>query len=255
MISTLSGEKRKLVRALQRRKGRAERRLYLSEGVRIIDDITLYPKQIRFVYGDPERLSGIAREVADKIPLYSVDDDDLFLTENSQRIGAVVEKGQQVEVAELLENRGPVLLLDRLADPGNLGTILRSADWFGVRNVGLMRGSVDPWNPKSVRASMGALMRLNPAVDLRIEALESARPIFALDADGELQLGRDRLPGDGIYVIGSEAHGVDSALAECCSGRVSIPGVRGGESLNAAMAATLLCYELHRSELPSLTRS
>ncbi len=244
----LSGEKQKLVRALRRGKERQRHALYLCEGLRLVTELVHHPQGVRFIYGIPSAIA-ILPELPSDIPLYALTDesDTLFLTENSQGIGAVVERRGIDNAEEFHALPGPLLVLDRIADPGNAGTIMRSADWFGLDGVGFLSGSVDPWNPKSVRASMGALLRLKPALSLSHEIFSMGRPVIALEADGDLALGACELPPDGLYVVGSEAHGIDPAIVPFLQGSLRIPGARG-ESLNAAMAATLLCYELRDRE-------
>jgi TrmH family RNA methyltransferase len=147
----------------------------------------------------------------------------------------------------LVEAGGPILFLDRIADPGNAGTIIRTAEWFGLAGVALSTGSVDLYNPKLVRATMGAIFRLpivesvDPA-DLRLPGL----PIVALDADADEYLGTVELPRHAVYVVGSEAHGLDVRIRST-SRMLAIGGRGDGESLNAAVAAAVLCYELSRS--------
>ena len=239
----LSKEKQKLIRSLSRKKGRMQHKLFLAEGARLVEDVLLYPHYCRFVYGSRTQLDRLETAV----PRFLYNGQDLFLTENSQQIGAVVDIVPSPSTAEFFTLEGPLIVLDALSDPGNAGTILRAADWCGLNGVGCMEGSVDLWNPKSVRATMGALLRTAVVGNLTPRDLrDAARSVYILDAGGEISVGRDRLDPQGVYVIGNEAHGVSKGLREIADGVVSIPGVRG-ESLNAAMAATILAHELYRT--------
>jgi TrmH family RNA methyltransferase len=140
----------------------------------------------------------------------------------------------------------PLLFLDRLADPGNAGTILRTAEWFGAAGVLFGEGSVDPYNPKVVRATMGAIFRLPIALGVSIAELRSLDlPLYALDAGGEEPLGRHPLPMHALYAVGSEAHGVDDELLPHAR-ILRIGGGGAAESLNAAIAASILLYEIFR---------
>jgi TrmH family RNA methyltransferase len=142
---------------------------------------------------------------------------------------------------------GLILILDQLRDPGNLGTILRSAEAAGAGQVVLAPDTVDAYNPKVVRAAMGAHFRL-PVTGLgwpSIAALVAGGAVWLADAAGEV-------PYDGVdwmvaaaLIVGSEAAGPGAQATRLATGRVSIP-MAGGESLNAAMAATVLLFEAAR---------
>jgi TrmH family RNA methyltransferase len=154
----------------------------------------------------------------------------------------------QPTIEELATVTKPLLLLDSLADPGNVGTIIRTAEWFGLGGVLLGPGSVDLYNPKTVRATMGAIFRLPVLEEVHPQmVLQLGLPLIALDASAGEFLGEVPLPRNGIYSVGSEAHGVSPELL-----RESRPiAIRGGgrvESLNAAIATAILCYELSRIE-------
>ena len=127
-----------------------------------------------------------------------------------------------------------------VADPGNVGTILRSTDALGPAFVALSDGCADPTGPKAVRASMGALFRV-PLVRLD----EARRPWMALVAQGGTPLGDVELQ-NGTFVLGAEREGLPADVAERCDQLVTIPQTPRAESLNVAMAGTIALYELSR---------
>lgn len=232
---------------------RWEHSLFLAEGLRLVNELASYPEQVEFLYALPESLPTIHQTLQERsVYLLEENDADLFATENPQGVGAVVRMREPVSVEHCAAMQKPVLFLDALADPGNAGTILRAADWFGVGAVLFGQGSVDPYNPKVVRATMGATFRLpfREGVSPK-DVLSLNRPIYALDAAGETLsgngtlLGERVLPKNGLYVVGNEAHGVSDVWHEHGT-LIGIPGSGKGESLNAAMAATVLCWELSR---------
>ncbi|MEA3287152.1 MAG: RNA methyltransferase [Candidatus Marinimicrobia bacterium] len=143
-----------------------------------------------------------------------------------------------------------LLVLDRLADPGNMGTIFRSALWFGVSHILLGPDCVDPYSPKVVRASMGDLasLKLHSSDDLKISAeawKEAAGQVAALHMSGS-PLDAYR-PQQGLFlIVGSEAHGVAQELLDSATS-LSIMKIGVGESLNAAMATGIALYELTRT--------
>lgn len=140
------------------------------------------------------------------------------------------------------------LYLDGIQDPGNMGTILRIADWFSVTYIFCSPTSVDVWNPKVVQASMGAFLRVKP-VEVRFEDLKThfpQLPIFATIMRGD-NIFRTDLPRKGIIVIGNEGSGVSSSILDKTDFKISIPGGGGAESLNAAVATGIVCAVLcHR---------
>ncbi len=148
--------------------------------------------------------------------------------------------------------KGKAIILQSVRDPGNLGTVLRCADAFGVKNVILSRDCADIFNPKTVRGAMGALFRENITVctDIcgSVEALRAGgRRVFAtaLHRDS-LRLGDFELLPSDIFVIGNEGHGVSEDMLEACGETVYIPMCSGAESLNAGVAASVCMWELSK---------
>ena len=232
---------------------RREHGLFLAEGLRLVNELASYPEQVELLYALPEVLPSV-HEILQEGDIYLLEKDptDLFTTENPQGVGAVVRMREPLSIQTLANVENPVLFLDALADPGNAGTILRAADWFGIGAVVFGEGSVDPYNPKVVRASMGAVFRLPLCEGITAQDILSLnRPVYALDGAGEVLSGngmisgKTLLPKNGIYVVGNEAHGV-SELWRQHGTLLAIPRAGNGESLNAAMAATVLCWELSR---------
>lgn len=150
-----------------------------------------------------------------------------------------------------LENGGLYLALDSIRDPGNMGTVLRLADWFGIDAVFASRDSVDIFNPKVVQSTMGAIFRVKfHYCDLVPLFRNSDARIFGTFLQGEniyaanLESDRPR-----VIVIGNEANGISSPVSECCTGRLTIPSFakgNGSESLNAAVATAITVSEFRR---------
>lgn len=250
----ISDTKRSIVRSLAIRKLRHRRRLFLLEGERLVGDALAHPDRIRFVFGTEEGLLALG-SVPDGTDVVRVEDHRLFATDEPQGVGAVVSMAPTVDPATLLAEPFPLLVLDRIRDPGNAGTIIRTADWFGAIGLLFSVGSVDPWNPKGVRASMGSILRVPIATGRNLSDLDTGdRPVIVMATDGE-SIEACTLPENGIYVIGSEAEGADPELIARSDRTIRIPqgtkmpettaAVRA-ESLNAAISASILCWELSR---------
>lgn len=146
-----------------------------------------------------------------------------------------------------------VLALDGVQDPGNLGTIIRIADWFGIVNMVCSPGSADCFNPKAVQATMGALFRVRvhyiPLPETFVAARREGVPVYGTALDGKDLYGAELNPA-GVIVMGSESRGVSPEVAEQITERLLIPsypaGRAGSESLNVAAATAIVCSEFRR---------
>ncbi len=139
-----------------------------------------------------------------------------------------------------------VLALDDVQNPGNVGTIVRLADWFGICDIMCSRGTADVWGPKVVQATMGSLARV------RVHYGELSDMIAAVGGDvyGTFMDGYSvydaALSRGGIVVLGNEGGGISPAVARLTTERLSVPRLGGGESLNVAVAAAIICSEFRR---------
>lgn len=152
---------------------------------------------------------------------------------------------RRVGPPDVLATADFVVVADRVGDPGNLGTILRSAEAAGAEVVALTPGSVDPFNPKSVRASAGALFHVPVVVEAGWNQLRRPdRPLYGTSSRAGLAYDEVDLSGPVALVVGNEAHGVDGRAP--VDVWLTIPHRGRSESLNVAMAATVLCFEVAR---------
>ena len=179
--------------------------------------------------------------------------DDVFAkisdTKNPQGIAAVVRM-KQYTVDELLTG-GPVLILENIQDPGNLGTMIRSAEGAGAGGIVIDPGTVDVYNPKVIRATMGAFFRVPHVVCGIREAVaalhEAGYVVYAAHLDGQESFTGVSY-GRAAFMIGNEGRGLSDAAAALADVRIRIPMEGKLESLNASVAASLLMYEWHRQK-------
>lgn len=144
------------------------------------------------------------------------------------------------------EDARRLIILDKVQDAGNVGTVIRTAEAFGIDGVLLTDGCADAWSPKAVRASMGSVFR-EPLIPFSSEEhLEGFTVYGAMLDESAKRLGEVRFPEKTAIVIGSEGSGISPEIAEICDEKIYIP-IKGAESLNAAMAAAVLLWELGRS--------
>jgi TrmH family RNA methyltransferase len=254
---TLTLREEKELRGLQRRRARERTGRFLAEGVRVVEDLLASPVAVRWVLAassleDSERgraLLAAARERG--VPVRTAPDGEfaaLAATEHPQGVLAVAEV-PAADAAAVLEGGEPrvVLVLDAVQDPGNFGTLVRTAEALGAAGVVVLPGTVDPWNPKAVRAAVGSSFRI-PIVALPwAEAAEwlrlhGFRVLAGAVGGGAVPTGLARI----ALVVGNEGVGVSP---EVLAGVDATGGVRlrgRAESLNVASAAAILLHELLR---------
>ena len=135
------------------------------------------------------------------------------------------------------------IYLDKVSDPGNLGTIMRTASWFGIKNIVLSYGSVDPYNPKTIRAGMGAHFDLNIYQNIELNEFIKTHSIISGSNKGE-NISNFEFPEKYVLVLGSEAHGISKNIEKLVQQTITIKKLGKGESLNLASAASILMYAL-----------
>lgn len=240
----------KWVRDLHRSRQRHEEQFFIAEGIKVVEELVASEIKIEAVFGTDPLPAFITQRVPDE-SCYHVSGVEL------ERISTLKTPNRILAVASIPSSHDPViqsasesiLALDNLSDPGNLGTIIRTAAWFGVRNIICSVGSVDCWSPKVVQSAMGALFRMNihydKLSDLVSRAIQSnGYRVMAATLDGvESTTGHSGKPF--FLIIGSEAHGISEDILLQVEEKVKIPGDTSRvESLNAAVAAGILLYKL-----------
>ena len=252
----LSKSRGQLIERLKTRKGRPRERLVLVEGVRASAEMLTAGADIRFSVQSPRLLdteagrtlaSTLARRGPETVEVDDADLAELSDTEHPQGVLCVcTEPG--LDLAQL-RSRTPatVLLLDGLQDPGNLGTLIRAARAFGVDAVIVLDGSVDPWNPKAVRAAAGAGFHTPIARAQWAEAKpwleEQSIEILAADPAGD-DVRSFQPRGSWALAVGNEGAGLRADIAAASSKHIAIPMPGKAESLNAGVAGSILLYSL-----------
>lgn len=253
-ITSAENEKYHWFSRLYRRKYRDREDLYVIEGQKLIREAVkngAVPDSV-FVREDydPEELPAGAGE---EVPVYILSRslfDKVADTETPQGIAAVCRKPRWTEEA-FFEGLGSLIVLDRLQDPGNLGTIIRTADAAGFRGILVMKGTADLFSPKTVRAAAGSLYRVRllfadgPEEAAALVRAHGMRLICTSPYAQKLFYDADMAEGAAL-VIGNEANGVCHAFLELSDMNVRLPMEGSIESLNAAVAASVVMYEALR---------
>jgi len=242
----------KHIKKLHSRSGRTKFSQYIAEGRRAVCDAAANGADIEFAVvcdGVDFELESVRTYVFDK-KLF----DSLKLTVNSQGIMAVVNYTLKATDEMDFEKFSSVLYLDAVTDPGNMGTILRSADALGADGVILGAGCVDIFNPKVVRSSMASILNVPVFYDedytrtfRRME--ESGFQTIATLPRAELLCCDAVYEGKTVLVMGNEANGIRDDISQRCSLAVRIPMLERTESLNVATATTVMLYEIMRCKL------
>ena len=236
------------VRELRTPRGRRADRRFAAEGATLLAEAERSGVRPREIYATAAVLSGLdpGRWEADGIAVYLVPDRAfarLSDLETPSGLLAVFDLPEH-DLAAILARRGPVLLLAGVGDPGNAGTLVRSAEAFGAAGVLFGRGGADPFAPKVVRAAMGSTFRLPVSTvdpdEILAAARAAGRPIVAADVDGEA-LDAVGVPPGAVIAVGNERRGVRDWLPSW-DRAVRIPQRTATESLNAAVAGSIVLY-------------
>lgn len=240
----------KKIHALDMRKFRRNERLFVAEGPKLVDELCATMKPV-YIAALPEWISENAKIISGT-EYDIVTPDELqraSLQKNPQQVIALFPIPEHKFSTEQLKNE-LVLMLDGVQDPGNLGTIARIADWFGIRNILCSAETADIYNPKAVQATMGALARVKFHYTDLIQLLSQYDgPVYGTFLDGENIYGQE-LSENGIIVMGNEGKGISQGVGEMINRRLYIPnypiGTQTTESLNVAIATSIVCAEFRR---------
>ena len=236
-----------LVRALAGKRGRTEHGLFVAEGEKLIGELRTSHLVVRKIFALEGLFAGPEVEVVGTKEM-----ERLSLLKTASNSLALVEIPHYGLDMRALAGR-LTLALDDVQNPGNLGTIVRLADWFGIRDIVCSEATADCFNPKVVQATMGAITRVRvhylPLSGLLEKALSDGIPVYGTFLDGDDIYGAE-LSADGILVMGNEGKGIGPDVEKCVSRRLYIPSYPGGtatsESLNVAVATAVACAEFRR---------
>ena len=247
----LSKNQVKLITSLSQKKHRDETGLFVAEGTKLVLEIAHF-FQIRLLVATAGWASQFESQVQSPISIVTQDElSKISGQKTPQGVLAVFEKNETAfsipEVANSLS-----LALDDVQDPGNLGTIIRIADWFGIRNIFCSLHCADVFGPKTVQATMGALARVRVHyVDLEafFTQLPQPFPIYGTFMDGT-NIYSETLTSHGIILMGNEGNGISEKTGKLVSNRLLIPnfplGEPTSESLNVGVATAIVCAEFRR---------
>ena len=233
----------KLITSLQQKKYRKQEQLFFVEGVKGVQELLDSNFELYELFTTKKDFLSI-----DRSKVNAVTDDEL------KKISALITPNSCLAIFKIptvvsFEQKGLLIALDNIRDPGNLGTIIRLCDWFGIKTLFCTEETVDIYNPKVVQATMGSIGRVNVVYgDLDILLSETKLPIFGTFMDGK-NIYKANLPNEGIIVMGNEANGISKTIEKLVSDRLAIPrfgDLQATERLNVATATAILLSEFKR---------
>lgn len=237
----------KLIKSLQFKKFRQKEALFIVEGAKNTLELLKYSYKIKDLLVSESFMSHNQKEIAQNevtpIVLSEKELSTLGTYQTNTDALAVVHKNED----PIYDSSTFDLVLDDIRDPGNLGTIIRIADWYGIQNIICSPTTAEFYNPKVISASMGSIFRVNlhrkELKDFLIE--QSERKIYGALLEGK-NVHQVQFAPDGLLVIGNESHGIQSDLKPLIHHKVTIPRLGQAESLNAGMATAIICDNVFR---------
>ena len=264
----LSKNQVKFVNSLKQKKFRTEHNLFIAEGTKIVSELLQSKIRVKQLFATADFLSRIDGWVREKIKINR--DIECFEINNNEleRLSALISPNEVLAVCEIPEhdlnkaelNDKLTLVLDNIKDPGNLGTIIRVADWFGIDTIICSNETVDAFNSKVVQATMGSIARIKLYYvdltdffeELKIFRTNVSLPVYGALIEGEAIYSK-QLTSNGLIIIGNESKGISNNLIPFITDKISIPSFSHfkseegeAESLNAAIATSIICSEFRR---------
>jgi TrmH family RNA methyltransferase len=252
----ISKNKTKFIISLQKKKVRDEERLFIIEGDKLVNEFLAAKIHIKILIAKHEFLSKLNSDLKKSVnEIFEVGYEELkqisTLKTPHNALAVVPMVEHELDTSEVLKQL--CVALDCIQDPGNLGTIIRAAAWFGIKNIVCSEDCVDVYNPKVIQASMGAILHLNiyysDLKKLAAMAKEKQIPVFGTVLEGE-SIYDHKLDNKGIILLGNESKGISDELIPFITDKLMIPPVNealpGIESLNVSMAASVVFSEFSR---------
>ena len=238
---SLSKNHIKLITSLSQKKYRQKHKLFVVEGVKVVQEFLNSSYELDIVFSSDTDFSSTNKFI-------EVTDQELkkiSSLKNPNKVLAIFKIPNQINPIM----GGLILALDSINDPGNLGTIIRLCDWFGIEQLVCSNETVDCFNSKVVQASMGSLTRVAVSyLDLKKYLQNASVPIFVADMDG-LNVYKTKLPDSALLVLGNEANGISDDIKQLVTTKITIPrygAFQQTESLNVATASAILLSEFRR---------
>ncbi|MEN9350709.1 MAG: hypothetical protein RL372_1687 [Bacteroidota bacterium] len=232
----------KYIQSLSDKKVRLETGCFIAEGVKLVGEMIAAGYPIKAIYALDSWDAPDTEIEVNRVEAFELEKMSLLQTPN--QVVAVAKIPSKTDAVNLTGKL--TIVLDGIQDPGNLGTIIRIADWFGVQQIVASEDTVDVYNPKVIQATMGSFMRVSVAYKNIADWLPTVKlPVFGALLEGE-NVFTTNAPKQGLLLIGSEAKGIRENIIDLITHPVTIPKIGGAESLNAGVATGIIVAQLTR---------
>ena len=227
----------KYIKSLQNKKERAFSQKFVIEGEKIVNEALIYGSEVlEHIYATSNYIEQIEIPTSINATIITPHELEKISTLTTPNKAIAICK-QQISIKR---KSNLILALDHVQDPGNLGTIIRLADWFGISEIICSENTVDCYNPKVIQSTMGAIFRVNVSYQNLIDYLEKTTlPIYGALLNGE-NVFTTEFNEKGIILLGNEGNGISEILKQFITNRITIPKYGEAESLNVAMAASII---------------
>ena len=233
----------KLITSLQQKKYRKQEQLFFAEGVKVVQELLHSNFELQDLFTTKQDFLTVPKNKVHAITEAELKKISALTTPNTCLAVFKIPKAK-----EMVE-KGLIVALDDVRDPGNLGTIIRLCDWFGIETLFCSEESVDIYNPKVVQATMGSISRVNVVYgNLETFLSQTKLPVFGTFMDGK-NIYQEELSKEGIIIMGNEANGISTSVEKLVSERIAIPrfgNLQVTESLNVATATAIILSEFKR---------
>jgi len=232
----------KLIKSLHQKKYRNQYQLFFVEGIKTVNELLKADFEVDGIYVVKDRVA----QFSDYTPTIILESDlkKISALHNPSGVFGVFKIPKPKEVV----TQDWIVGLDEVRDPGNLGTVIRLCDWFGIKHLICSKGTVDCYNPKVLQATMGSIARVNVVYeDLTVRIAETELPVLGAFMNGN-NVYQEELPKAGMLILGNEANGISDTVSQRIHKKISIPqfGNQSAESLNIATATAILLSEIRR---------
>jgi RNA methyltransferase, TrmH family len=241
----LTKAKIKFIKSLQIKKYRKQEQSFIVQGAKSVEELLNSDFETLFVTATPGYLQHFPTLKVEVIEASKKELSGLGEFQSNESVLAVAKMKPNTPIK--LTSNGYALILDDIRDPGNLGTIIRTADWFGIHDIIASHETADFYNPKVINASMGSFTRTSIFyADLEKELSNHRGRVYGAYLNGK-DVHKEKFEGGGMVLIGNEARGISENLRPFVTDKITIPRYGGAESLNAAIATAVICDNIRRN--------
>jgi TrmH family RNA methyltransferase len=246
----LSKSQISFIKSLQQKKFRKEHSLFIAEGIKSVTEFIQSGYSIKIIFSTPHTIPKLDN-LSQKIKVQEITETELkkiSLLTNSHDLLALIHIPQKTNIPIESFKKTFTIVLDDVQDPGNFGTIIRIADWFGFKQIICSNNTVEAYNPKVVQATMGSLARVRLHYTNLEDFFKNNRyPVYGALLNGDSIYQTDFSNKEGFLVLGNEGKGISPEVLKYVTKAVTIPRLGEAESLNVAASAAIFCSEIKRN--------